>query len=257
MSLSSAAYALRPPPPPADDWALFLDVDGCLLEFADSPHGVSVPAQLSADLQHLSARLDGALALVSGRSLDTLDDLFAPLRLPAAGLHGLQLRVGDGVVQAPRAPAALHAAAEQARALIGAYPGAIVEEKGASLALHWRAAPDAEAGLRGLAQDALSQLPGYRLQAGDQVLELRPGGADKGDAIAALLDQPPFRDRLPVFAGDDLTDEHGFDVVNALGGLSVLVGDRQPSAARYGLRDPAAVHDWLAGNGGNATGTGA
>lgn len=248
MELSSEV--LRPQPPAiADDWALFLDVDGCLLDFAATPDGVVVPTSLSAMLAVLASRLQGALALISGRALDTLDDLFPALRnLPAAGLHGLERRGAGAFRQAapssPRALAAIHAEAE---ALASAWPGAVVERKGPNLALHWRAAPQAAAPLQALASAVLPRLPGYRLQAGDQVLELRPdAGADKGSAILAFLDEPPFRGRVPVFVGDDLTDEHGFGAVNARGGISILVGARKASAAHYGLRDPASLRAWLA-----------
>jgi trehalose 6-phosphate phosphatase len=237
----------RPPPPlPAADWALFLDVDGCLLEFADTPGGVVVPDGLVDTLAGLARRLDGALALVSGRTLATLDDLFAPLRLPAAGVHGLERRDAAGHVEGPAPPPALQRVAFRAREVAEAHPGALVEPKGAALALHWRAAPAAAKAFERIANDALPTLPGYRLQPGDHVLELRPEGADKGAAIGAFLDAPPFHGRLPVFAGDDLTDEHGFEVVNARGGLSVLVGTRGGSAANHQLPDPPAVLDWLA-----------
>lgn len=235
----------QPPPSPADDWALFLDVDGCLLDFSDTPDGVIVPPGLPARLDALAQRLGGALALVSGRTLAGLDRLFAPLRLPAAGLHGSERR-HDGIhVASPAAPVALAGVRDEALRLADRYPGAMIEDKGAAIALHWRTAPQAAVDLSAFAADALRRLPGYRLQHGNHVVELRPASADKGDAIAAFLDEPPFRGRLPVFAGDDLTDEHGFDVVNVRGGLSVLVGVREPSAARWHLRDPAAVHEWL------------
>ncbi len=132
------------------------------------------------------------------------------------------------------------------------YPGVIVEDQGPALGLHWRAAPAARDALRGLATAALPRMPGYRLQHGDHVVELRPADGDKGGAIAALLEAPSIRGRLPVFAGDHQTDESGFAVVNARGGLSVLVGAREPSAAHYALRNPAAVRAWLrrAGAGG-------
>lgn len=240
------------PPAPADDWALFLDVDGCLLDLAAAPDAVTVPAALPAALATLARRLQGALALVSGRPIAGIDALFAPLRLPAAGLHGLELRSGDRLRPAPAAPAALAGIRDEASMLARRYPGVIVEDKGAALGLHWRAAPPARTALRAFAEAALPRLPGYRLQHGDQVVELRPAAGDKGSAIAALLEAPPFRGRVPVFAGDDQTDESGFAVVNARGGLSVLVGAREPSAAHYALRDPAAVRAWLrrAGAGG-------
>ena len=246
--------ALPPPPSPDARWALFLDVDGCLLDFAATPDGVAVPPGLREALAACAAALGGALALVSGRSLDTLDTLFSPLVLPAAGLHGLERRHGAAVADGPRRPPALAAIRRAADALAACHPGSIVEDKGATLALHWRSAPaGAEHALQAFARDALAQLPGYRLQHGKQVVELRPGGdgrggadADKGSAIAAFLDEAPFAGRVPVFAGDDLTDEHGFAVVNARGGASILVGQRAGSAARHGLRDPTDVRAWLA-----------
>jgi trehalose 6-phosphate phosphatase len=237
----------RPRPPvPAADWALFLDVDGCLVDFADAPDDVRVPRRLGPTLDALARRMGGALALVSGRPLAGLDQLFAPLQLPAAGLHGLERRNGHTFVAAPDAPPALAGIRSEASSIAGDYPGAIVEDKGPALGLHWRAAPAARDALRSLAEAALPRLPGYRLQHGNSVVELRPSAGDKGGAIAAMLEEPPFRVRTPVFAGDDITDESGFAVVNAHGGLSVLVGAREPSAAHYALGTPGAVRRWLA-----------
>lgn len=238
---------LRPPPPAvARDWALFLDVDGCLVEFTDDPAQATVPASLVERLLQLSPLLEGALALVSGRRIDTLDRMFAPALFPAAGLHGLERRLDAETVVLPGVPeVALDAELLEARALLAEHPGALVEDKGLAFALHWRAAPGAEPVARAFADDALKRLPGYRLQPGDHVVELKPDAADKGTAIAAFLEHAPFRGRLPVFAGDDLTDEHGFEVVNARGGISILVGDRADSAARHHLANPSAVRDWL------------
>jgi len=239
------------PPAPADDWALFLDVDGCLLELADTPDAVIMPDGLRERLEALRSRLDGALVLVSGRTIETLDKLFAPSRFDAVGLHGVQGRHAGRCSGGGKPPPALVDVRDAASRLVAVYEGAVIEEKGPSLALHWRRAPDAEPALLAFAEHALERLPGYRLQHGKRLVEMYPGGADgddvvdKGSAIAGLLDMPPFRGRLPVFAGDDLTDESGFEVVNARGGLSVLVGDRAPSVARHWLRDPAAVRAWL------------
>lgn len=244
----AAAPPLRTPPPPLDDaCALFLDVDGTLLDFAPHPDAVSVPAPLRDTLAGLHRRLGGAVALVSGRSLAVLDALFHPLQLPSAGQHGLQWRSDGRESPAPASPDALHRVYRDAEALVRVHPGTVVEDKGSSIGLHWRQAPEYGPALQAFAEAALPALPGYRLQHGDHVVELRPGGADKGDAIAALLDGPPFRGRRPVFVGDDLTDEHGFAVVNDRDGLSVLVGDREPSLARHALGDVAAVHAWLHG----------
>ncbi len=245
-----AATALPPPPPLPANAALFLDVDGCLLPFAPRPDAVEVPPALLARLAVLQQALGGALALISGRNLATLDQLFAPQVFAAAGLHGVERRRLGHTGIAGDAPPALVRARDAATVLIDAHPGALVEDKGAALGLHWRmVAPEhkaaAELALRAFAAGALSGLPDYQLQPGDHVIELRPRHADKGSAILAFLEEMPFKGRVPVFAGDDLTDEPGFSAVNAHGGISVLVGDRAGSAARSRLPDPAAIHAWL------------
>lgn len=244
--MSNVSVSRTAPPPLAPDaTALFLDVDGVLLDFAAHPDAVRVPAALVARLDALHAALGGALALVSGRSIDTLDALFSPLRLPCAGLHGLERRHRGEVARMQADTEALAAVRDAARRVVARYPGAVCEDKGIALALHWRAEPLAAADLQALASSAAMQLPGYHLQAGDHVVELKPASADKGAAIEAFLHEPPFRGRMPVFAGDDLTDEHGFDVVNTHGGVSILVGGRTSSAARHALPDVPAVHRWL------------
>ncbi|MFC0679882.1 trehalose-phosphatase [Lysobacter korlensis] len=239
---------LPAPPALSTDWALFLDVDGSLLDFAATPDAVHVPDDLVDALSGLRDALDGALALVSGRSLQQLDDLFSPLRLPGAGLHGLQLRETPGAtVESAPPPPGLDEIRQQGEAIAARHPGALVEDKGATLAFHWRAsgasaaAPEFEA----LAESALATLPHYRMQPGNHVLELRPDGFDKGGAIRHLLETDRFRGRTPVFIGDDLTDEHGFEAVNDLGGIAVLVGTRTPTAAGFCIETPTALRAWL------------
>lgn len=240
----------RPSPPlPAQDWALFFDVDGCLLDFSTHPAEVLVPPTLQDDIARLHEHLGGALAIVSGRALDSIDEVFPRLlHIPAAGMHGLERRDADGRrTTPPHAPPNLMDVEAEAVRIALAFPGAIIERKGPNLALHWRAAPAAEERLRAFAAAALRVLPEYRVQAGDEVLELRPGGQtpDKGGAVERFLEHLPFRGRRPVFIGDDLTDEHAFDVVNARDGLSVLVGAREPSAARWHLDNPTSVRAWI------------
>lgn len=249
---ASDSFSPRSAPPPLADVgalseiALFLDVDGALLDFADTPDGVVVPPALVARLGELHQRLGGALALVSGRRIETLDALFAPLRLPCAGLHGLERRNGETVEHAPVASAEALARVREAGLQVAAkYDGALVEDKGPALAFHWRGDELAAADFDALAAMAVMELPGYHLQHGNRVVELKPDGADKGTAIEAFLREPPFAGRRPVFVGDDLTDEHGFELVNLRGGLSILVGPRAPSVARYALHDVAAVRRWL------------
>lgn len=241
-----APQALPAPPPVQAHWALFLDVDGCLLDFADRPEDVQVPDGLRESLQRLSDALDGAVAFISGRRIAQIDTIFAPLRLPAAGLHGLELREGDDDADhAFHVPGDLANIRESAEQVALAHPGARVEDKGAALALHWRAAPAARSPMEALAASALARLPGYRLQHGNCVVELRPAHSDKGEAVRTLMQAAPFAGRIPVYAGDDLTDEDGFAAANRLGGLSVRVGDREPSLATHTLTDTDALRDWL------------
>lgn len=244
----AATTSPRRPPPPAlnDDCALFLDVDGTLLEFAPQPHLAGLPDGALETIERLSDRLHGALALVSGRSLAQVDRLFAPLRLPAAGLHGQELRDAPSLPRA--APSALGELTREALALAERHPGVLVEDKGNTLALHWRNAPRSAGALFEFAQAHVGRLPGYRLQPGDHVVEILPAEFDKGRALRTLLAQPPFLQRRPVFVGDDLTDEYGFAAANELGGWSVLVGARETSHATHSLPDPRAVHAWLRAN---------
>lgn len=228
--------------------ALFLDLDGTLIEFGDTPMAVRVPDSLRGLLARLAAGCAGALAVVTGRSLATLDGLLAPLVLPAAGLHGLERRDAAGRLQ--HAPPALRGALEPFVTRLAGFaantPGLLVEDKGAALALHYRAVPAAAGAVAAFADELAAALPPELvLQRGHMVVEIRAAGADKGVAIAAFMDEAPFAGRRAVFVGDDRTDEHGFEFVNARGGLSVKVGDGA-TLARARLADPAAVRAWLA-----------
>jgi trehalose 6-phosphate phosphatase len=245
------APAALPPPPSLDArCALFLDVDGTLIEFSSQPDQVRLLPDVREAIGRISDRLGGAVALVSGRPLAQLDALFAPLRLPAAGLHGHELRSDLQARAAMPADTSgwLHALHQRAEQLAHAHPGVLVEDKGVSLALHWRAAPAAGSKVLDFANGQIEALPGYRLQPGDHVVEFVPEGSDKGRAVEQLMAQPAFAGRVPVFVGDDLTDEFGFAAANRLGGWSVLVGERAGSAARHRLVDPRAVHAWLRAN---------
>jgi trehalose 6-phosphate phosphatase len=227
--------------------ALFLDVDGTLLEFAEQPMAVVVPERLRALLADLQRACGGALALVSGREIATIDRLFGMPELAVAGLHGLERRDGSGNLRRRPAPGPTFADLERRLAgFVHDHPGVTLEHKRVALAVHYRAAPAQAAAVAALADALEADLPAeFRVQRGHQVVEVRPAGADKGVAIGEFLAEAPFAGRRPVFIGDDLTDEHGFAVVNAAGGLSVKVGDG-PSAASYRLPEPAAVHRWLA-----------
>jgi len=241
---------LPPPPLPAAGarWAILLDVDGTLLDFADDPRTVQPDTALLQLLHALHRRLDGALALVSGRTLADLDRLFAAPHWAAAGVHGLQLRHADGsgreVAVAPAQQARMH---DVARTLAARFDGVQLEDKHAAVALHCRRAPAQLPALREAAIAAVAQLPGYQLQPGNLVLEFRPAGMDKGYAVLELLQRAPFAGRWPVYLGDDLTDEHAFARINAQGGLSVRIGTREPSLAASTLPGPAAAEAWLTG----------
>ncbi len=227
--------------------ALFLDVDGTLLEIAPTPNAVVVPDSLKELLASLSVRLDGALALVSGRSIVTLDRLFAPLRLAAAGIHGSERREASGCVVRPRVDLVRFAAAREALAAwTSRHPGTLLEDKGSALALHYRLAPNLEDEAHREAQLALERLGGtHELQRGKSVVELRPAGHSKGSAISAFLRDAPFLGRLPVFIGDDVTDEAGFAIVNKLGGMSIRVGPTAATAAAHRLDGVDEVIAWL------------
>lgn len=245
----STPRTLLPPPPLPDSdarWAIFLDVDGTLLDFADDPLAVEVGASLLTLLHALHHELDGALALVSGRELDQLDRLFGYPHWAAAGLHGLQLRHADGNGRDFGVAAAQQAQMRRAtQALAARFDGVQLEDKHTAIALHCRRAPEQLPALCEAAAALLPQLPGYELQPGNLVLEFKPAGMDKGHAVRELMAQPPFHGRRPIYLGDDLTDEHAFASINRKHGLSVRIGTREPTLARFTLPDPAATEIWL------------
>ncbi len=238
----------RPPLPSVSaSWALFLDVDGTLLEHAERPDAVKADAMLVELLARLARATGGALALISGRAVADLDALFAPLVLPAAGQHGLERRDASGGIHLHPFPVPpLRRAAARLAEFAAQHAGLFFEDKGRNLALHYRQAPQLAEAVRGAASAAAAELgAGFELQAGKQVFEIKPGGRDKGLAIEEFTNEPPFAGHTPVFVGDDLTDEFGFGVVNRLGGLSVKVGPGQ-SVARWRLADAGEVREWLA-----------
>lgn len=235
-------------PEPATNWALFLDVDGTLLEITDPPDAVVVPDRLISVLGKLAPLLDGALAVISGRRLDDLDRLFVSLGLPAAGIHGLERRAADGRRYILGEVESLDPFREPLTEFAEMYDGAFVEDKDRALALHYRGAPEAETPARRLVARLLARHGEvFRVIDGKMVFEIKPKLADKGRAVAGFTDEPPFRGRRPVFVGDDVTDEDAFRVVNERDGLSILVGERPDSTARYLLANVDAVLAWLEG----------
>jgi trehalose 6-phosphate phosphatase len=203
--------------------ALLLDVDGTLIDIAPSPDAVVVPEVLRATLARLAQRTGGALALVSGRTIHDLDRLFAPLKLPVVGGHGVEMRLpGRSIVHAgTQLPDDLHDALEKA----GEFdPGIICEDKGYSIALHYRKAPEQQERLRRYIETVVDRLPGeFEVLPGKAVFEVKRADVSKGEAVRALMTQPPFKGRTPVFIGDDDTDKSVFALLPALGGLGFSV----------------------------------
>ena len=237
---------MTPPRVTAGD-ALFLDLDGTLVEIAPAPDAVRPARQLPALLERVSQRVGAALAVVSGRPISEIDRLLAPLTLPAAGLHGLERRSASGTYRPPPALPRFTELRAALRCFAAAHPGLLLEDKGAALALHYRARPELGAAAAAAVETALgSARSGIVVQHGKSVVELRPGGADKGMAVVAFMSKPPFAGRRPVFAGDDITDEAAFRAVRARGGIAVRVGGKGATAAEWCLADVAAVHAWLA-----------
>ena len=226
--------------------AFFLDLDGTLVEIAHQPAAVQVASELPHLIADLYAAAAGAVALISGRPAADIDRLLRMPQLPIAGQHGAERRDARGRLH-------LHAVDDSALASLRAqvhawsisHPGFVIEDKGLSLALHYRGAPELEQALNLLARQAIDKTNGaFQVQPGKMVVEIKPSGRDKGRAIEEFLGEAPFTGRVPVFVGDDVTDEHGFVAVNARGGVSIKVGDGV-TAATLRLANVGAVHSWL------------
>jgi trehalose 6-phosphate phosphatase len=236
-----------PLPSPDVRWAFFLDVDGTLGDIAPTPSAVVIADHVPDTLTRLAARSGGAVALVSGRTIAEVDRLFAPLRLPVAGLHGLERRNAAGEIFHPGVnPGSLEPIRRALQEFASAHMGTLVEDKGISIALHFRGAAGAEKDAEVLVAELLTRHGAtLELQRGKMVLELRPRGTDKGSAIRAFMAEQPFAGRTPVFIGDDVTDEAGFATINQLNGISIRVGDGAGTCARYVGASVVAIHHWL------------
>ena len=243
----AAGRSARRVPLPRADWAYFFDIDGTLLDIADAPTGVHLDHRLRELIEQLYRATGGAVALISGRSIQDIDAMFDGVRLPVAGQHGTERRdAAARVTQHAPSARALDEAYDRLAAAVAERPGLLVEHKGLSLALHYRRAPRLAAFAHRLMRAALSRVgEAYCVQTGKRVVELKPAGRDKGGAVRDFMHEAPFRGRTPVFIGDDRTDEYGFAMVNRLRGHSIKVGPGR-TAARWRLRDVAAVRAWLA-----------
>jgi trehalose 6-phosphate phosphatase len=240
-----ASRLSRPPPISHDGVSLFLDLDGTLAPIELRPEAVGPVPQRSALLRRLGLLIAGRLAIISGRSLESIDSILDGAVASAAGVHGLERRRWDGEIMRctphPRLGEAKAALDDFAQAT----PGVLVEDKGLAVTVHYRLAPKAGASALALA-DRLARALGLRLQTGDMVAELKTPGADKGDALKAFMAETPFAGTTPIFVGDDVTDEDGFAAARDLGGFGVLVGPPRTTSAQYGLNDVEDVLDWLA-----------
>jgi trehalose 6-phosphate phosphatase len=234
------------PPPCGSKSALFLDLDGTLLEIAATPGEVLVSERLLHVLASLREGLDRAVALVSGRSIAEIDRLIGLPGLAVAGIHGGERRDASGRLHRLPADPRIDDARRALAAFAMRHPGLLLEDKGTALALHFRQAPGMEPAARAVVADALAASgAAFEVQAGKRVLEIKPAGASKGRAIELYMAEPPFAGRVPVFIGDDLTDEPGFEVVNRMNGYSVRVGAADWSRAQWSLPDVPRVLDWL------------
>jgi trehalose 6-phosphate phosphatase len=247
MTVQEPVGIAAPPANPEDlqgEIALFLDLDGTLAPIADTPSAVSPDPRRTELLARLSARLGGRVAIVSGRTLEEVDRIVEGAVTAAAGVHGLERRTAEGERLSLPAHPALSVARERLLTAARSMDGLLVEDKRLGVALHYRAAPGAADMVRALGRRLASET-GLVLQEGHMVVELRTPGPDKGDAVAAFMAEAPFKGAVPVFVGDDATDEHGFAVAAAEGGCGVLVGPARPTAARFRLEDVEAVIAWL------------
>jgi len=233
---------------PGPEWAYFFDVDGTLAELANAPGAARVELGLLQSISALASATGGALALVSGRTIADIDALFPDTRLPIAGQHGAERRSASGAIERQAfAAARMDGLRDRVAEAVRLHAGLYVEDKGSSIALHYRMAPQLGGYVHRVARALAAECgPGVIVQRGKRVVELLPAGCDKGQAVLAFLQEHPFRGRRPVFLGDDVMDEAAFATINTLDGCSVKVGPGRTSA-RWRLQRVTDVHAWLDG----------
>jgi trehalose 6-phosphate phosphatase len=227
------------------EYALFLDFDGTLVAIAERPDDVRLDPETRDALADLNGVLAGALAIVTGREIEVIDRFLAPLRLSIAGVHGLMRRDARGRTFTSPFDADLPAAIERAVSpLLQKYPGLLVERKFGAVALHYRDHPELEQVSLDALESAICDLRETEIKRGKMVVELKAIGGNKGAAVADFLKEEPFAGRRAVFAGDDVTDEDAFVLVNARDGISIKVGPGATNAA-YRSSGTAEFLDWL------------
>jgi trehalose 6-phosphate phosphatase len=226
--------------------AILLDIDGTILDLAPSPQQVWVPAELRQTLARLNRLTGGALALVSGRSLHDIDLIFSPLELAAIGGHGAELRTAPGIQPLMRAKPLAAALKRRLAAVTELGPGILAEDKGYSLALHYRLAPDKGDTVRAAVEEICAEVvPGtVEILPGKLVVEIKAAGVNKANAVSELMNHAPFAHRDPIFIGDDTTDEPVFGVIAQVGGLGFSVGRVIADVNGY-FEKPESVRAWL------------
>lgn len=230
--------------------AIFTDFDGTLVELAATPDAVKVDGTLADQLERAMRELDSAFAVITGREIADIDKFLAPLHLPIAGAHGTQRRRADGFLETvdPAAVLGVEEIAHAVQPLVDANPNLLLETKEGSVALHYRQAPELEATVRSTMEEAVMGVPDFALVPGKMVLEARPRGVNKGEALRAFMREEPFLGRTPIFIGDDVTDEDGFLAAQDLGGVGIKLGDGD-TVARMRIPDVASVHALIRGLG--------
>lgn len=227
--------------------AILLDIDGTLLDIALTPHDVRVPPTLRKTLSILKERTDGALALVSGRSLSDIDLIFEPLKLSAVGGHGAEIRVGpDNTANGMKSRFLDKKTRARLIEVAKVDEGVIMEDKGYSVALHYRLAPNKKRAIEDAVTTICAELPAGSVEIlpGKAVIEIKKSGFNKGTALRDLMQQVPFAGRRPIFVGDDVTDEAAFAVVPEFEGMAISVGRMVPGVAQR-FETPGDVRRWL------------
>lgn len=233
--------------PDARSTALFLDFDGTLVEITDRPDAISLAEETRSAVDTIARHAGGALAIVTGREIATIDAFVSPLRLPIAGVHGFARRDAAGRMQVHEVDEALLGrAADELAALCQIHSGLFIERKSGSVALHYRARPELAHMCAEMMEQVFGKTDGYCVTRGKMVIEARPKGADKGSAILAFMAEPPFLGRVPLVAGDDLTDEDAFAAVNRVGGISIKIGEG-PTVASLRVPTTSEFVAWLIG----------
>jgi trehalose 6-phosphate phosphatase len=227
--------------------AFLLDFDGTLVDIAPTPQSVQVPPSLPSTLRQLAAFTGGATALVSGRALKDLDRLIEPAGIALVGGHGAELRLWrDGSAEELHAPKLDDTIRRGCNQIVAGREGVLLEDKGYSIAIHYRLAPDQEASIRRAVADMVANAPadGLEVLRGKAVIEIKHAGLTKGSGIRTLMTHAPFAGRRPVFVGDDITDEDAFAAMPEFSGLALSVGRTVKNAERR-FETPAEVRGWI------------